>query len=365
MMVPMEQESRAWWLGNASIWAGIGLLDATQNVFVMRAEGMHHNWAALFLMLLISWLPWALATPVILRLGRTYVLKPGPGVAWLRHGAAWALIALISAGWVAELESILNPWATSPEPPPFVDLWISRFENGLLQSLFLYAAVVAFGAVIESRNRLLRREAEAARLSEQLAQAQLTALRHQIEPHFLFNALNAVACLVREERKDAAIRTIAGLSDCLRHVLADSGRQFAPLSEEVAFLERYLNIQKVRLADALRFSIELPPDLMPIEIPRLVLQPLVENAIKHGIAKRVEGGAIRISGSRSENTVTVNVYNDGPLLPLDWTLANSGIGLSNILKRLRSLYGSAFVFDIRNCRVDGVLASVSIPVQTA
>jgi two-component system LytT family sensor kinase len=350
------------WFWTAAIWFGVGLFDATQNVFVMRAEGMHHAWGRLFLSLLLSWLPWALATPMVLRLGRRY-----PPTQWRRvstwgvHLSACAAIGLVYAAWVALLEDWLNPWAISPGPDPFVQLWLHKFSNGLLAHSILYSVILLVSYMQDSRERLALQQTEAARLSEQLSKAQLEALRSQIEPHFLFNTLNAIAGLVREKRNDAAVGMIAGLSDFLRRVLEESGRQQVPLGEELEFVQKYLDIQKIRFAERLQLSLDVPRELLPAQVPSLILQPMVENAVKHGIAKRVQGGAIRIAASRANGTLTLRVYNDGPGLPAGWEKTHTGIGIANVRTRLQRLYPDAFELSMRNQEPGGVEVSLSVP----
>jgi len=218
--------------------------------------------------------------------------------------------------------------------------------------------------MLSSRKRLVFQQTETARLSEQLTQAQLDALRRQIEPHFLFNTLNSVAGLVREQKNDAAVSMIAGLSDFLRRVLEGSTRQEVPLGEEMEFTNRYLEIQKVRFAERLQLSVDVPRQLCSARVPSLILQPMVENAIKHGIAKRAQGGSIRISASRCDGTLTLSVCNDGPSLPVDWEMTRPGIGISNVRTRLQSLYGDAFQLNMRNQDVGGVEVTVSLPFVT-
>ena len=350
------------WLWIAAIWCGIGLFDATQNVFVMRAEGMHHYWVRLFLTLLLAWLPWMLATPLVLRLGRRY-----PPAQW-RRGSTWVMhlgtcggIGLIYAAWVAMWESLLNPWAISPGPDPFPQLWLHKFYGGLLSYLILYGVILVVGHLLDSREKLALQQTEAARLNEQLSRAQLNALRRQIEPHFLFNTLNAIAGLVREKRNDAAVSMIAGLSDFLRRVVEDSDRQQVPLGEELEFTQKYLDIQKARFAERLQFSVDVPTELLSAQVPSLILQLMVENAIKHGIAKRAHGGAIRITATGSNGTLALSVYNDGPSLPAGWETSQSGIGILNVRSRLQSLYGDGFDLSLRNRKPGGVEASVSVP----
>ena len=362
---PIPPQSPRWfWI--ASIWFGLALFDATQTVVVMRAEGMQHAWLRLFVTLLFSWLPWALATPFVLDLAREYPLRRSKAFsAGLSHLAACVSIGLVSAAWVAGLVLLLNPWANSSPPGPFLHAWLDKFYNQILSSLILYGCILVVGSMLDSRERLARQQTETARLNEQLSKAQLNALRRQIEPHFLFNALNGIVGLVREEKNDAAVKMIVALSDFLRGVVQDSNRQEVPLEEEMEFLLRYLDIQKMRFTERLQVSVNVPRELFPARVPSLILQPMVENAIKHGIAKRAHGGAIRITASRSNGMLTLKVYNDGPNLALECEQTQSGIGISNVRTRLHSLYGDAFELSLRNQEPDGVEVSVSVPFKEA
>lgn len=347
------------WFWVAAIWSGVGLFDASQTVFTMRSQGMRHAWAQLFVTLMLSWLPWAVATPLVVRLGRRYPpTQLRPLTTWFIHVGTAASVGLVSAAWTALLEVTLNPWAQSPIPA-FSDIWLIKFYNGLLSSCILYAFILTITFVLDSRERLALQQTETARLNEQLSKAQLNALRRQIEPHFLFNTLNAISGLVREKRNDAAVSMIVGLSDFLRSVVEDSHRQQVPLSKEMEFLQPYLDIQKVRFAERLQFTVNVPKELLPAQVPTLILQPLVENAIKHGIAKRAQGGAVRIAAFRSNGRLSLSVYNDGPNLPAKWE-SRSGIGISNLRTRLHSLYGDGYELSLRN-QGPGVEVAVSVP----
>lgn len=351
-------EPPRWYLVLA-IWLGIAIFDATQTVFVMRAEGMHHYWTRLFFTTLVGWLPWMLATPVAFWLNHRYPLWRSAGF-WISHLAACAATGVLASAWLALWEDVLNPYALSPAPDPFLQLWERKFYSGMLAYLILYGLILLVAHIADTQRRFALQQAETARLNEQLSKAQLNALRRQIEPHFLFNTLNAIAGMVREQRNDAAVTMIAELSDFLRRVVNDSERQEVPLAEELEFTRKYLDIQKARFAERLGFSVDVPEELMSALVPSLILQPMVENAIKHGIAKRVQGGTIRMAAARSNGTLTVRIYNDGPSLPSDWEQSAAGIGINNVRTRLQTLYGSRCELKLQNQR-GGVEAAVSIP----
>jgi LytS/YehU family sensor histidine kinase len=280
---------------------------------------------------------------------------------WAAHLAACVAIGIVHSAWAVGLQFALRPFGPPPRPQSY---WVSvsgRFINEFQLNLIVYAAILAISYTVESRRRLAVRETEAARLSTQLAEAQLKALRRQLEPHFLFNTLHAIAGLVRDQRNSAAVGMIAGLSDLLRRVLEDAGRQEVPLGEELEFLDRYLEIQRVRFAHRLHVELNVPRELYTAQVPSLILQPMVENAIQHGIGKLVEGGAIRIAASRTDGALTIAVHNDGPALCADWDGPRAGIGISNTRARLGSLYGASWALEIRNHAEGGVEAVVTVP----
>ena len=349
------------WVWIAGVWLGFGILDGIDSLLVMHAEGMHHAWGRLFLTDVITWVPWALATVPVMRLNQRYPLtKWRSAKTWFYHLLACTTLDFVWTFWHVSLEFLLNPYATPTPHKPFYTLWLHLSGEHALISLILYGAIIAVDTVLDSRASLARQQAETARLNEQLSKAQLDALRRQIEPHFLFNTLNSVSALIREQRNDAAVMMIAGLSDFLRRLLADPSRQQVPLAEEMEFAQKYLDIQKVRFVDRLQLAIDVPSDLLVAQVPTLILQLMLENAIKHGISKRAHGGLVRISASRSNGTLTLSVYNDGPAIPAP-SSTPVGIGLSNMRTRLHGLYGDAFTLQMQNQQAGGVEVSVSVP----
>jgi two-component system LytT family sensor kinase len=352
------------WLWIAAIWFGVGLIDASQTVFPMRAQGMHHAWLRLFVTLVVSWLPWALATPLVTNLaGRYPPFRARTAQALPIHLGALAVISLATAAWSALLEIQLNPWAQASPPDSYTNLWLTKFSYGVLTSLIVYGFILAITFVMDSRDRMARQKTATAQLNEQLSKAQLDALRQQLDPHFMCNTLNAISGLVRDNRNDAAVNMIVGLSDFLRRAAGDSKRPLVALAEEVEYLKRFLDIQQVRFAERLQVSLDIPADLLQVPVPNLILQPLVENAIKHGIAKRREGGAIRVTGSRANGRLSLSVHNDGPCLPADWEATSAGIGLANLRTRMQILYGTNFELSLRNAGTGGVEVLVSLPLS--
>jgi two-component sensor histidine kinase len=331
-------------------WLAIGLFEATQVVVSMKAMGMQHAWWTLFFVTLAGWSVWAAGTPLALSLLQRFPLPARKATPWLVHGAACLAISAAWASWTALLEHTTNPYAYPQGADPFLQLWKNRQVNNLLGSVILYSTMTSFGIALDSHRRLSQQR-------ELLAQAQLAALRLQIEPHFIFNALNAVTGLIREKRDEEAIAAVASLGDLLRRVTDRSERQFVTLDDEMDFILKYLEIQQLRFAERLRCQLDIPADLMRAQVPDFILQPLVENAIKHGIAKRAKGGELRIGAAREGELLTFSIFNEGPALAAG---AHDGVGLANTRQRLQALYGDAQSLALRDVP-RGVLATVTLP----
>jgi two-component system LytT family sensor kinase len=348
------------WLWIAGLWLGLAVLDATQMIFAMRHEGMNHSWARMFFALSLAWLPWALATPIVIHLSRRYP-PAWKSNSWLIHLGAVLAICAVASAWATMLEVVLQPWEPSFKSPPFSTTWPVKFSGGLLPALILYVLILTVTFVLDSKARAAAMQTVTARLNEQLSYAQLNALQRQIEPHFIFNALNSIAGLVRENKNDAAVSMIVALSDFMRRVAMSSNDCLVRLAQEVEFLERYLHIQEVRFGGRLKLDLQIPNELRQARIPNLTLQPLVENAIKHGISKRAQGGEVRVEAANSDGRLRLSVYNDGPLLETGHPTATDGIGLANLRTRLKLLYGNDFELRLENFGITGVEVSVSVP----
>ena len=353
------------WLWIAAVWCAGALFDASQSVLIMRAEGRHHAWLPLFGTELASWLPWALATPLIVGLARRCAIGRGMNVRTLAvHLTAFAAISVLTETWSAWLQVLVNPWGNR-QWPTFVDTWSTTLIFQALTFLIVYALILTVTHLVDARESIARQITETARLNEELSRAQLAALRGQLEPHFMYNTLNSIAGLVRDQRGDAAVSMIVGLSEFLRRASEDSHRSQVSLAEEVEYLQRYLDIQKARFGERLQISVDIPAEVLRAQVPNLLLQPLVENAIKHGIAKRVVGGSVRVAGTCQNGQLRLSVYNDGPTLLTDWQATHSGVGIGNLRTRLQILHGSESGLQLRRAEADGVEVVVTLPFQEA
>jgi two-component system, LytTR family, sensor kinase len=353
------------WRWIAAIWSAGALFDASQTLLIMHAEGRHHAWLPLFATELVSWLPWALATPLVIRLARRYPIVAGLSVQKVCvHLAAFALISAVAEAWSTVLQMLFNPW-DNRRWPTFLDTWTTMLTFQVLTFLIAYALILTVTYMVDARESMARQMTETARLNEELSKAQLAALRRQMEPHFMYNTLNAIAGLVRDHRNDAAVSMIVGLSEFLRRSSEDSHRSQVALREEVEYLQRYLDIQKVRFGERLQVSVDIPAELLGAQVPNLLLQPLVENAIKHGIAKRVAGGAVRVAGACHDGNLCLSVYNDGPSLPTNWQATQTGVGIANLRTRLQILHGKESELRLNRANPGGVEVLVTLPFTEA
>jgi two-component system, LytTR family, sensor kinase len=365
-MLEREKIHARGWMLIFAVWGTLGFMEAIQVIVTMYAQGMTHSWFTLLFTQTFAWAPWAAATPLIIYLARRFrPTRLFPLSTWLVHLFTMLTLTVVTAAWVTSLEHIFHPWAPQEPHRSFAAALILTLQGGMVYSIVIYALVLTAAFLFDSRLRLAKEVADASRLNEQLSMARLDALRQQIEPHFIFNSLNATAGLVREGRNDDAVRMIVGLSEFLRRVSREFKDHQVALAQEMEFLEKYLEIQKVRFTDRLAITLQVPPELLSAQIPTLLLQPIVENAIKHGIAKRVQGGMIRVVAGNSGGRLRINIYNDGPLLEPNWEVGRGGIGLANLRTRLNLLYGADFELRMENYETAGVQVSVSVPYRKA
>jgi two-component system LytT family sensor kinase len=353
------------WTWIAAIWCAGALFDASQTLLTMHAVGVGKAWLRPFLIVFVSWLPWALATPFVIELARRWPIVRGEIFkAMSLHLAAFAAISVTAEAWSALLRVIFNPWHWN-SPPTFVNAWSDLLLEQLMTFVIVYALILMATYVVDSREKMARQMTETARLNEELSRSQLAVLRGQMDPHFMFNTLNSIASLVYDQRGEAAIGMIVGLSEFLRRASEDSHRAQVTLREEVEYLQRYIDIQKVRFGDRLRVSVDIPDELLATQVPNLLLQPLVENAIKHGVSKRRSGGEIRVAGMCRDGALRLTVYNDGPWTQEDLAVAPHRVGLGNLRTRLQILHGDRSELLLQPAEAGGVEVIVTLPLQEA
>lgn len=346
-------------------WTLFSFLYANQIYFEMlHNPNMHHSWWRIAFWQLTVWYFWGCLSPLILNLGRKF---PCEGRAWLKglliHLLAGVMLAAVHTAAATSLRILIQPFDVWSDTRPFLSQYQDELRNFFLFDFFIYWAILGVGFAFDYRERYRERESLAAQLKAQLAQAQLESLKMQLHPHFLFNTLHTIAGLVRGNEKAPAVNMIVGLSNLLRRALESADEQEVPLREELKFTELYLDIQKARFSDRLTVRMEIDPETLDALVPNLLLQPLVENAIRHGISLNESAGVIVINAYRDDDVLRVNVRDDGPGLQSGWRMDESGIGLANTSERLKHLYGAEHRFELRNGTTGGMTAAIAIPFR--
>jgi two-component system, LytTR family, sensor kinase len=316
----------------------------------------------LFYNVLADCLVWAFLTLLIFWLGKRF---PFTKRTWRRSVLAHALACLIfgffQAAGVALAGEVLRH--DIPKPTLSANVLFFFFVAKLNNNVFFYWAILAVSQILSYYRQLRDRELRASQLEAKLAQAQLQVLKMQLHPHFLFNTLHAISALIHKD-VELADRMIARLGDLLRTTLENANRQEIPLQQELGFIEPYLEIEKARLGPRLTVQLDIDPAAMEASVPNLILQPLVENAIRHGIAPRAEPGKLAIQARRENGCLHLAVVDDGPGLRLDKTVVQ-GIGLSNTRARLENLYGVSQRLDLVNVPGGGLRVAMTIPFREA
>jgi two-component system, LytTR family, sensor kinase len=308
------------------------------------------------------WYLWALATPAIVWLSQHFRFERGRLVrASLVHVPA---VVVVSLGHVVSMQAI-QWWIATLDDRPFE--WWTEVQRAALQyfdwEMITYWAIVGLSHALlyyrESRGRAVR----AAQLEVKLAEAQLTTLQQQLHPHFLFNTLHAISALMHRD-VEAADRMLMRLSDLLRITLENLGQAEVSLQTELDFLGKYLQIEQTRFMDRLTVRFDVQPETLETRVPCLLLQPLVENAIKYGVAKKAGAGHIDISARRDGDKLLIEVRDDGVGLSEDaLTALQKGIGVSTTRARLQHLFGADFRFEFHRLQ-EGLAVLVAVPWRT-
>lgn len=361
--VPLETPShRVTWWKMSAVWVLFALFNATQVVFSVKAEMPEVPGTPLFIRAFLGWMIWAAATPLVVELGRRFPLRrPRLAVALPLHAAMWIGISLLRALLLVVLATELLKYWPSEARSSFLVRLGGQFLAQLHMDLLAYVGVMIFCAWRESQRTLQEREVRQAQLETQLSQAQLSALRAQLNPHFLFNTLNGISALVRDGDRTSAIRMLVGLSDLLRYVLDSPPDLEVELDEEIRFAKQYLDIQQMRYGERLGVEWSVPEELGGARVPSLILQPLLENAIQHGVAARNAAVNIRVCAEESAGQLRLTVNNDGPSLREG--SRKNGVGIANTRQRLATLYGERAALDVRDAQPSGVEAVIHMPLR--
>ena len=355
---------KRWWvrlcLGFCA-WTLLGLSFALGTYLGALQDGVHISWKRAVSGYLADFYLWGMLSPLIFKMASRYELRARFPRNLLIHvclSIALSFVVLSAASPLVWYFGYVN----LVRNPTLAVLWrnnafsIYYFHQGLT----IYWTTLVVAHALHYYRGLREGEAKAGQLATQLARAQLQALKMQIHPHFLFNTLNSIAALLHKD-VEAADRMIARLGDFLRLTLKRSDAQTIEFAQELEFLRCYLDIERTRFEDRLFVEMEVEPQSLNVMVPNLILQPIVENAIRHGVARQTISGHITIRAFKKKDRLIVQVEDNGPGLRTNPNGTNSGIGLSNTRARLEQFYGEDYGFEIANSADRGVIVTLEIP----
>lgn len=356
-MSPRARSGPPAWTLIFGAWFVPALLAAFNSLVQNRIEGLPTDWRWVTFNF-FDWLVYALLTPVVFRASRRFPLER-PEL--IRNVWVHVISALLMCAAWASLGTVLRLAIFHPATLQGTLLWFVSWVSTTLPFGFgVYFALIGIQHAMAYLARARERETQAARLAAQLSEARLRALRMQLHPHFLFNSLNAITVLVRDGDTVAASRMLELLSETLRQVLRTDRGDETALSEELQFVERYLAIEQVRFSDRLEVRYDIPSELSGAAVPRFLLQPLVENALRHGIQNLPGAGIVEIAAKRDNNELVLTVRDNGPGLH-SFGQSPAGVGLANTRARLHESYGEGGSLNVANAPGGGVTATVRLP----
>lgn len=358
-----QPPDRRWlkWSAIFGIWTVFGFFFASQLALQNQLSENPVSFWRILSWQLFSGYVWFVFTPLILWLGNRFRFEDG---GWrssvpihIAASFAIAFVQLAVDAWVLPQLGYLRRF----QPATFWDTFKIFLLVNLHFSIAIYWAVLSINEAIRYYRKYRERTLRTSQLEARLAESRLQVLKMQLHPHFLFNTLNAVSELIHRD-PDAAERMIGDLSDLLRMSLDNLEIQEIPLSQELEFLQKYLDIEQMRFHDRLTVRMEIDPAALDSAVPNMILQPLVENAIKHGIGPRTSGGTVEIAAERSNGSLRLRVSDNGIGLPFgDVAQLTEGVGISNTRRRLRHLYGADH--DFRIIADGGVRIELTLPAN--
>lgn len=355
---------RGWgklWALSLAAASVLGLTAAAISYASRILSGHPYSVGFALLYTLPDWYFWALVAPPVVALARRFPIQ---GPRWPGHGAlhvlAGSVIAIAEVAFFTRFELLFVPLEGFPT---YLTYYAYTLGLWFHYQFIVYWVIVLASFSFDYYRRFRERETRAAQLETEVVRAQLQALRSQIQPHFLFNTLNTIAMLIRERKIGAATDTVARLGDILRRTLDGSAAQEVPLGEELALIRDYLAIEQERYGERLRARFEISPEATSALVPSMILQPIVENAVRHGISPRTEAGRIEVEASVAGGRLRLRVLDDGP--GFGTTTGNGGlhVGLATTRRRLEHLYGGDQRLTLGNAPGGGAAVTVDLPLR--
>jgi two-component system, LytTR family, sensor kinase len=350
------------WLGIGGLaWAALTVLVVTAFLVHLRIVGQPVEVWEVMSRIIVQNLFGALCTPIAVLAAHSFPISVHQLRNVLLHGIGFALF---HGTWSAANATYRFSFAPQVWTDQFLPYYGGLFTAGLPTGITLYILIVTIYLLVRHYEVARARELEASQLETRLAQAELGSLRAQLQPHFLFNALHGISALMQKDVY-AARHMISLLSDLLRSSLEFSSEQRVPLREEIDFLDRYLELQKMRFGDRLAVEYRIEPETLTARVPRLLLQPLVENSLRHGFSRKTAGGRVVVSAACRAGHLHLAVTDDGTGLPEGATRPpRLGIGIGNTAARLQQLYGGAQTLWFEQPPAGGLAVHITIPYES-
>jgi two-component system, LytTR family, sensor kinase len=354
-------------LAIVAVATAFGLFETLKTFVAIRARGDEAWWPELLVVNMPWWYGWALLTPLAVLVPRRWPIDVA--ARRVRRAAAHALAAVVLASvhlWIVGAVFYVSTPRRAPIRARYGINTFTRFERNWHEN-FLVANVITCATIMGSfyalsyYRRYRETELARARLEHGMAEARLQALRMELNPHFLYNTLNAISGLVRKNENAAAVTVIARLADLLRATLDRGAGPETPLGEELALLEGYLEIERARFGSRLAARVDAPPSLADALVPSFLLQPLVENAVRHGVARHPGPGAVTVRAFADDGRLRLEVRDTGPGFPAEGL--GEGVGLTNTRARLAQLYGDDARLELSNDPAGGAVARVEMPLR--
>ena len=353
------------WAAIFGVWTLFALFFASQFALQNQISPSPLSFWKILSWQLVSGYVWFAISPLILYLAGRFPFEEGR---WRTSVAAHAFFCIaVSLVQLAVDAFVLTRMGYPPgrEFAGFLEAYKFFVFINLHLSILIYLCVVGIKSAFTYYQKYRERQLQASQLEARLAQSRLQVLKMQLHPHFLFNTLNAISELLHRD-PDAAEHMITDLSDLLRMSLENLEVQEIPLKQELEFLHKYIEIEQMRFQDRLKVEMAIAPEALDASVPNMILQPLVENAIKHGISPKAGGGRIDIEAARSNGHLVLSVTDDGVgVQDVDLSAIRDGVGLSNTRRRLKHLYGEEHRFELSVPSADGLRVDLAIPYKEA
>jgi len=346
-------------LGFGAFWSLVGLAFAAQFYLSSNLLGRSITWTEAITYSLGDWYVYALLSWPVARFARRYPPEAGAAARTAAIHLGAALVFSLAYAVLRALVGQVFNWVFD-EPVPFFDVFRPLLVRTLPFNLLIYGVFVSVSHAIDYYRKYHERTVHNLELEKHLTEARLQALLRQLKPHFLFNTLNGIASLMHRD-VDAADRMIVRLAELLRITMNHRGQPLTRLKDEISFIEKYLEIERIRFRDRLSVSIDVDPAAADTQVPSLILQPLVENAIRHGIEPHARPGRIELTARREPDTLVLTVRDNGAGEPAGG-FTRVGIGLGNTRERLRELYGDRHRFEMTNHPDGGLVVRLTLPV---